>query len=527
MAAVWGVLSAIIFLSCLHMNETSEKGPHAVCPQGLMADIVFVVDGSSSVGWLEFEAIKDSLYTLVDKLYVGPDQVQLGLVLYSDHFQAEFRFNTYQTKGEILRHLRKLRQINDTKIVIGLGRDFLSSHYFTGAAGSRAIQGVPQIVVVITSSGITGPVKDNLLELKTHGINVYAIGIGCKVMGDFLGVTDKKYCVQNLKNFFDLLRPNQDITASFINSLCGTAKQHWLNIVLEPAGQGNAMVDNRVTLKRGKSLIVQCHYDEKYKDHVKYWCRMISESACLVIVRSDAPQNWGNVSINDHPHQHLFNVIINNLQTMDSAIYLCGVETSDMETYIYIADLNLTVTAGVPALSTHNNNAVVEVGGNVIFKCLYSEENVRGEKKWCRRGDWSSCLTETETRDMSSQNGVKLYNDKKYRILTVVIRGVMMNHTGWYWCAAGNQHLLYQINVLPQNTTFTTTPEIAAVPEAFTVLLDLVQRRVPQKQILPLLFSAATVLVYLVCTIVAVTKIWAYCKQKKDEGLSLTTQNSN
>uniref|UniRef100_A0A3B3RI63 Immunoglobulin domain-containing protein n=1 Tax=Paramormyrops kingsleyae TaxID=1676925 RepID=A0A3B3RI63_9TELE len=121
--------------------------------------------------------------------------------------------------------------------------------------------------------------------------------------------------------------------------------------MLPPTGQGNAMVDNRVTLKRGKSLIVQCHYDEKYKDHVKYWCRMISESACLVIVRSDAPQNWGNVSINDHPHQHLFNVIINNLQTMDSAIYLCGVETSDMETYIYIADLNLTVTA---AMHTHN-----------------------------------------------------------------------------------------------------------------------------------------------------------------------------
>uniref|UniRef100_A0A8C9SHU2 Ig-like domain-containing protein n=1 Tax=Scleropages formosus TaxID=113540 RepID=A0A8C9SHU2_SCLFO len=100
--------------------------------------------------------------------------------------------------------------------------------------------------------------------------------------------------------------------------------------------------DSQITVQRGRSLSIQCHYDEEYRDHVKYWCRMITQSSCTTIVSTDTPERSGQVSITDNNTLHVFHVTMSDLQTMDSDVYWCGVETCNTE--IYMASLNLTVT---------------------------------------------------------------------------------------------------------------------------------------------------------------------------------------
>lgn len=71
---------------------------------------------------------------------------------------------------------------------------------------------------------------------------------------------------------------------------------------------------------------------------------MKSESACAIIVNTEAPQSKGNVSITDDPTENVFYVTMRDLQTTDTDVYWCGVETSRKE--IYMASINITVTAG-------------------------------------------------------------------------------------------------------------------------------------------------------------------------------------
>uniref|UniRef100_A0A3B3SMV3 Ig-like domain-containing protein n=1 Tax=Paramormyrops kingsleyae TaxID=1676925 RepID=A0A3B3SMV3_9TELE len=82
-----------------------------------------------------------------------------------------------------------------------------------------------------------------------------------------------------------------------------------------------------MTVQRGGSVTIPCFYGDRYKTHVKYWCRGYNVRSCSPIVHSDSPQE-GKVSIRDDPDQQVFTVTINSLTAGDSGTYWCGVEIS-------------------------------------------------------------------------------------------------------------------------------------------------------------------------------------------------------
>ncbi|XP_029110342.1 CMRF35-like molecule 7 [Scleropages formosus] len=81
-----------------------------------------------------------------------------------------------------------------------------------------------------------------------------------------------------------------------------------------------------ISAESGMSVTIRCHYDQKYKHHVKYWCKGYTWLHCTTIVRTDSPQSKGEVSIHDDPNQLVFNVTMRNLQEKDSDWYWCVVE---------------------------------------------------------------------------------------------------------------------------------------------------------------------------------------------------------
>lgn len=152
--------------------------PTSVCTQEAAADIVFMVDGSSSIGADNFEQVRQFLKTLVRGFDVGPGRVRIGLVQYSNMPRTEFHLHTFQNKRAILEYISGLLYRGGGTNT-GRGLEFLlAEHFAEDADGQRHAKGhVPRVAVVITDGKSQDNVELHAAELKRRGVILYAVGI--------------------------------------------------------------------------------------------------------------------------------------------------------------------------------------------------------------------------------------------------------------------------------------------------------------------------------------------------------------
>lgn len=142
-----------------------------------MADIVFLVDGSSSIGITNFQQVRLFLRSVVSGLDIAPDKVRVGLAQYSDQTYQEFLLKDHMDKQSLLAEVDNLPyRTGGTET--GKAISFLQSQYFTEEAGSRINQRVPQIAVVITDGDSTDDVTVPAQLLRQMGVMVFGIGVG-------------------------------------------------------------------------------------------------------------------------------------------------------------------------------------------------------------------------------------------------------------------------------------------------------------------------------------------------------------
>uniref|UniRef100_A0A803TIU7 VWFA domain-containing protein n=1 Tax=Anolis carolinensis TaxID=28377 RepID=A0A803TIU7_ANOCA len=148
----------------------------SVCSSASVADIVFLVDESSRIGQRNFHLIRTFLLKVISALDIGPDNVRVALVLYSDKPRLEFSLDTFEKKPEVLNYLTKL-PYRGGQTYTGAAIDFVRKKVFSKKMGSRKDQGVQQLAVVITDGesldNFTGPAS----KLRRKGVTVYAVGI--------------------------------------------------------------------------------------------------------------------------------------------------------------------------------------------------------------------------------------------------------------------------------------------------------------------------------------------------------------
>ncbi|KAG7336263.1 hypothetical protein KOW79_000956 [Hemibagrus wyckioides] len=185
-------------------------------------DIVFLVDGSWSIGPENFQKIRDFLLTSVTSFHVGPDMVQIGLVQYSDSPHTEFYLNSFETKEKIFDQITNL-PYRGGGTSTGLGLSLLLKQHFVKEAGSRAKDGVPQIAVVITDGQSQDNVEPHAQDLKHQGIILYAIGIKDADMEQLKEIATKPYeqHIYSVSDFAAL----QGISQRFRQNLCTTLEE--------------------------------------------------------------------------------------------------------------------------------------------------------------------------------------------------------------------------------------------------------------------------------------------------------------
>ncbi|XP_048866767.1 CMRF35-like molecule 1 isoform X2 [Brienomyrus brachyistius] len=181
-----------------------------------------------------------------------------------------------------------------------------------------------------------------------------------------------------------------------------------------------------VSAWRGGSATLSCFYADRYKTHVKYWCKGLSWSSCTPIVSTDSPQE-GKVSIRDYPDQRVFTVTINSLTAGDSGYYSCGVkinERSESGNWV-----ELSVTDGVSTLNT----VTVQRGGSVTIPCFYGDRYKSHVKYWCSGNYRFSCTPIVDT-DSPQEGKMSVRDNPDQQVFTVTMNNLTTSDTDKYWC---------------------------------------------------------------------------------------------
>uniref|UniRef100_A0A3Q3LM27 Collagen, type VI, alpha 3 n=1 Tax=Mastacembelus armatus TaxID=205130 RepID=A0A3Q3LM27_9TELE len=159
-------------LPSLNMSQTlyflAEKKPAG-------RDFVFLLDGSDATR-SGFPAMRDFVQSVVQTLSVDDSKDRVSVVQYSREPAVQFYLNTYTTQGEILDSVRGLRHRGGRPLNTGAALQYLSDNVFTVSAGSRRLEGVPQVLILLSGGRSADNVDAQAAALKQLGVLTFAIG---------------------------------------------------------------------------------------------------------------------------------------------------------------------------------------------------------------------------------------------------------------------------------------------------------------------------------------------------------------
>ncbi|KAK2534726.1 Col7a1 [Columba livia] len=153
----------------------AQKRSQGVCEDVLEADIVFLVDGSSSIGRNNFRAIRTFMDDLVGPFVqvVGEKAVRFAVVQYSDEPRVEFPFSQHTDGMSVRRAIQQL-SYKGGNTRTGAGFRYVADNFFRP---TQLRPGVPQICILITDGKSQDDAEGPAAKLKNQGVKVFAVGV--------------------------------------------------------------------------------------------------------------------------------------------------------------------------------------------------------------------------------------------------------------------------------------------------------------------------------------------------------------
>ena len=136
---------------------------------------MFLLDGSEATR-SGFTAMRDFVQKVVETLNVDDNRDRVSVVQYSRDPAVQFYLNTYTTKGEVLGTVRGLTHKGGRPLNTGAALRYLRDNVFTASAGSRRLEGVPQMLIVLSGGRSFDNVDAAATALKELGVLTFAIG---------------------------------------------------------------------------------------------------------------------------------------------------------------------------------------------------------------------------------------------------------------------------------------------------------------------------------------------------------------
>uniref|UniRef100_A0A3Q3LK55 VWFA domain-containing protein n=1 Tax=Mastacembelus armatus TaxID=205130 RepID=A0A3Q3LK55_9TELE len=146
--------------------------------QKVVRDIVFLVDGSNYIGSTNLPYVRDFIINVVNQLDVRPDRVQIGLLQFAERPKIEFYLNTYQNRQDVVNAISQLRLTGGSVLNTGAAMNHAFTTMFLPSAGSRRMQGIQQVLILITGGPAQDEVKNVADQLALGGVLTFTVSSG-------------------------------------------------------------------------------------------------------------------------------------------------------------------------------------------------------------------------------------------------------------------------------------------------------------------------------------------------------------
>uniref|UniRef100_A0A8C4GHP1 Matrilin 2 n=1 Tax=Dicentrarchus labrax TaxID=13489 RepID=A0A8C4GHP1_DICLA len=144
------------------------------CGDGVM-DLVFVIDGSKSLGPANFELVKQFVNGIVDSLDISRPGSHVGLLQYSTKVRTEFTLGQYTTAQAIKQAVSRMQYMGRGSMT-GSALRHMFEFSFSVKEGARP--NIPRVSIVFTDGRSQDDVSEWANKAKNSGVTIYALGVG-------------------------------------------------------------------------------------------------------------------------------------------------------------------------------------------------------------------------------------------------------------------------------------------------------------------------------------------------------------
>ncbi|XP_033736270.1 collagen alpha-6(VI) chain-like isoform X1 [Pecten maximus] len=161
------------------LTNAACQAPSAACGKK-KADIVFVLDSSSSIGSTDFTKQLEFVKNNVRQFDIGPSDTQISVVSFSDSVFDEFHLNRFPSKTQVLGAISAIKYHTGTTYT-NLALAHVRNESFSAVNGGRP--DAAKVVIVLTDGQSTSgqATINEANKLHMTGAEVTAIGIGSGV----------------------------------------------------------------------------------------------------------------------------------------------------------------------------------------------------------------------------------------------------------------------------------------------------------------------------------------------------------
>uniref|UniRef100_A0A674ERP8 Collagen alpha-1(XII) chain n=1 Tax=Salmo trutta TaxID=8032 RepID=A0A674ERP8_SALTR len=190
------------------------------CKSQAKADIILLVDGSWSIGRLNFKTIRAFIARIVGVFDIGPDRVMIGMVQYSGDPKTEWHLNAHPTRDGLLKAVADL-PYKGGNTMTGMALNYILTNNFKTNVGLR--KDSRKIGVLITDGKSQDEIITNSQVLRDENIELYAIGVKNADENELRSIASDpdEIHMYNVNDFSFLLDIVDELTINLCNSVKG------------------------------------------------------------------------------------------------------------------------------------------------------------------------------------------------------------------------------------------------------------------------------------------------------------------
>ncbi|XP_018415840.1 PREDICTED: collagen alpha-1(XXI) chain-like [Nanorana parkeri] len=141
-------------------------------------DLVFIVDGSWSVGYADFDTAKNWLVNITTSFDIGPTYTQVAVVQYSDGPRLEFPLGQHRTNQQLINALKSMKYLGGNTQT-GRAIKFATENVFPSSKRPNLTKN--RIAIVVTDGKSQDDVVEIAAQARAQNIIIFAVGVGSEI----------------------------------------------------------------------------------------------------------------------------------------------------------------------------------------------------------------------------------------------------------------------------------------------------------------------------------------------------------